>query len=100
MAKEEGGITNLFNDVSFGGLVKSALFIGIGFFVGGVIDYTFFHDHPMGKEIISAFRDPLGAAFDNVANLIGRSDLTRNTDFLDDTGATLEAPDPFAMMGI
>lgn len=56
------------------------------FLIGGVVDFTLFHEHPLGQAMISAVKDPLLNIFDMAANTLGLSELARNAAFLGKTG--------------
>ena len=67
--KEHGG----FFDTTVGKLV---VFVGIGIVAGGLIDFAFFHDHPMGQALYASMKDMIMPVLDVVANLTGNSELT------------------------
>lgn len=79
MSEKSGGLSSYFN-------MSSLAFGAAMFFVGGVIDFTFFHNHPLGKAIIDYFNGPLLNLYDGAANLFGLSEYTRNIDFLTSAG--------------
>lgn len=58
------GLTGSFNDEAIWKWAKRLCLLAVGFFVGGVVDYTFFHNHPLGQAIIKVFEDTLMSIFD------------------------------------
>jgi hypothetical protein len=51
--------------------------IVIGFLIGGLVDFTFFHNHPAGKALIQAVNEPLQKFYDFALNAFGFSEYTR-----------------------
>ncbi len=70
------GLTNTFNDEAIWKFSKAVFWIVVGFFVGGVVDYTFFHNHPLGQAIIKVFEDTLMSIFDFFATAFGLGEYT------------------------
>lgn len=85
-ASTADGLTSKFNNEAITKLLTHVFWIGIGFFVGGVIDYTFFHNHPLGQEIIKMFEDYILPIFDFIAEVLGLDHLTMNEDMITETG--------------
>lgn len=71
--------------------MKSVLLGGAIFLLGGMVDFTLFHNHPMGAEIISWVNEPLMGVYDWIANTIGMSHLARPEFMLDAAGAACAA---------
>lgn len=69
-----------FNLASFGKFVFQAVVIGL--VVGGIFDFTLFHEHPIGAKLLSLVREPLLSFYDTIAYGIGMPELARNQDFL------------------
>ena len=81
--EKKDGISGMFNDISFGSITKFAFqSIFIGLIVGGVFDFTLFHDHPLGAAILEKVREPLLGFYDGVATIMDRPDLMRPTEFV------------------
>lgn len=76
-ASEKNGLSSVFNSKVAWGIAKYALTMAFGFAVGGVIDFTFFHDHPAGAELLKEFREPLLSFYDSTAQFLGFPELTR-----------------------
>lgn len=68
-----------FNWASMGGAVWWILTTAAAFFVGGVIDFTFFHNHPAGIHIIEMFNNTLLSLYDTLVAGFGFPEFTRNT---------------------
>lgn len=80
------GLTGTFNDEAVIKFLRGVLWAALIFFAGGVIDYTFFHNHPLGQEIIKIFEDYILPVFDFVAEVLGLEHLTVNKDLVDESG--------------
>lgn len=91
-AEKSSGLSDMFNLESVGEfLVKSILFGGAIFLLGGVVDFTLFHNHPLGAEIISWVNEPLMQVYDWIANTAGMEHLARPEFMLDAAGAACAA---------
>lgn len=55
---------------------KAAFYIGVGLLIGGIIDFTLFHNHPLGGALIDVFNEPLMGVYDFAANTIGLPEYT------------------------
>ena len=67
-----GSLSNSFNKVA-----KFAFqAIVIGLIVGGIFDFTLFHNHPMGAAIIETVNEPMMSFYDGIASLFGLDHLT------------------------
>ncbi|MCC6598866.1 MAG: hypothetical protein IT559_08755 [Alphaproteobacteria bacterium] len=64
--------------------------IMIGIIVGGIIDFTFFHNHPAGKAIIEAVNEPLLGFYDGLVSFFGFSEYARAQEFLPDLASGAE----------
>ena len=100
MASKSSSLSDMFNLESLGEfMVKSIIFGGAIFLLGGVVDFTLFHNHPLGAEIISWVNEPLMQAYDWIANTIGMEHLARPDFMLDAAGqACAAAMDPITGM--
>lgn len=79
MNQQAGFLSSIFN--------WKAIAWGVGsFFVLGVTDYLFFHDHPLGQAIIEMVKTPVLNFFDGVANVLGLTEYVRNPQFLTAAG--------------
>jgi hypothetical protein len=63
-----------------------------GLLIGGVVDFTLFHEHPIGHAILDAVREPLLASYDWIAHATGFSEYARAADFLGLAGAPITDP--------
>ncbi len=79
-------ISRAFNGASLGGFVQWTASLAMAFFVGGVLDFTFFHNHPAGQAIIGYCNEFLLNIYDSLVRVFGVSELARNTDFLTPSG--------------
>ncbi len=85
-------LSSSFNSSVLWGVAKFVLeTIVIGFLVGGMIDITFFHDHPAGQAIIDVVKEPLLGFYDDVISLFGFPEYARNAAFVGKSGC----PNPF-----
>lgn len=67
-------IKEKFNSLSLLGVAGLA----VGFIAGGVIDFTFFHNHPLGKHLIAMVNEPFQQFYDFALNSVGLSKWTRD----------------------
>lgn len=58
----------------------------IGVVVGGVIDFTFFHNHPAGKALVDFVDQPLQEFYDGVVKFFGFPEYARNVEFVNNEG--------------
>lgn len=87
-SEKKGGISGLFNSISLGGIAKFTFqAVVFGLIIGGIMDFTLFHDHPMGAAILDAVSEPVLSFYDGVAEFIGRDDLTRPVELLAEAGS-------------
>lgn len=76
-------LSHSFNHSVAWGAIKFAFeTIVIGILVGGVIDFTFFHDHPAGKAIIDNVKEPLLGFYDDMVSFFGFPEYKRSPDML------------------
>ena len=79
MAEATDSIKSTFNSLSLGGVLKFTFqAVVIGIVVGGLIDFTLFHNHPIGKAMIAAVNEPLLGVYDAIAKGIGMPELARS----------------------
>lgn len=83
MNGQAGSLSNTFNWKSMAWGIAWGL---TSFFVLGVTDYLFFHDHPLGQEIIRYVEVPIMNFFDMVINFVGLGKFARNPEFLTAAG--------------
>jgi hypothetical protein len=94
MAEAANSITNTFNSISFKGILKFTFqAVVIGFLIGGIADFTFFHNHPAGQAIISSVNETMLSFYDGVVKSVGFAEYARPTEFLT-AGATCGSFDP------
>ncbi len=67
-------IKDKFNSLS----LLSIAGLAAGFIAGGVIDFTFFHNHPLGKHLIAMVNEPFQQFYDFALNSVGFSKWTRD----------------------
>ena len=80
-------IKGMFNSASLGGFIKFAFqTVLIGVIVGGIFDFTLFHNHPAGQAIIEKFNEPLLKFYDWMSNVTGFGEYAR-PDFVASAGA-------------
>jgi hypothetical protein len=66
-----GTLSKTFNQVAWETLKFTFNAVVIGFLIGGVIDYSFFHNHKAGAALIDLVNEPLQSFFDNVVTFFG-----------------------------
>jgi hypothetical protein len=77
---------------------KSLAFGAAMFFVGGVVDFTFFHNHELGKAVIAYFDPMLQHIYDFVSVAIGLPQYAHNPAFMSAAGtACLTGVDALGM---
>lgn len=68
-----------FNNSAVWSAIKFAFeAIVIGILVGGLIDFTFFHNHPAGKALIEAVNEPLQNFYDGLVSFLGFPEYARD----------------------
>lgn len=83
MASKADSITKDFNHSAVGSVLKFAVqTIVIGIIVGGVIDFSLFHNHPLGQAILGVFNEPLLSFYDGIAHFLGMDNLARSAEFI------------------
>lgn len=86
-AAKPSGLSSKFNMHSLGEFfVKSVILGSAIFLLGGVVDFTLFHNHPMGMALINMVNEPLMMAYDWIANTAGLEHLARPDHMLDTAG--------------
>lgn len=97
MAEAANSLTSSFNSISFKGILKFTFqAVVIGFLIGGIADFTFFHNHPAGQAIISSVNETMLSFYDGAVSFLGFSEYARPTEFLN-AGETCGA---FDAMGL